>query len=76
MLELKQAGYSVGKIIILKNINAQFVDGAFNVILGPNGAGKSTLLKLATGILTPSVGEVFLDDKNGCADNRSNNSYG
>ena len=33
-------------------------------LIGPNGAGKTTLLNLMTGILQPSEGGIFLDDKN------------
>lgn len=32
-------------------------------IIGPNGSGKSTLLKIASGIITPDSGKVFLKEK-------------
>ncbi len=63
MIELKNIGYSINKTMILKDINMSFKEHHFNTLLGPNGAGKSTLLKIATGVLTPSVGEAFLDGK-------------
>ena len=37
--------------------------GAFVGILGPNGSGKTTLLKLLGGLLTPSTGEVVLEER-------------
>ncbi|TPW16413.1 MAG: iron complex transport system ATP-binding protein, partial [bacterium] len=37
--------------------------GSFLGIVGPNGAGKSTLLHLLSGALTPSSGEVRLDEQ-------------
>jgi iron complex transport system ATP-binding protein len=63
MLELKNIGYTINKTTILEDISLSFKDHHFNVLLGPNGAGKSTLMKIATGVLPPSVGSVFLDDK-------------
>jgi iron complex transport system ATP-binding protein len=32
-------------------------------IIGPNGSGKSTLLKIASGIISPDSGTVFLQEK-------------
>ena len=31
--------------------------------LGPNGAGKSTTIKMMTGVLEPSVGEIYVDGR-------------
>ncbi|MEG1992135.1 MAG: lantibiotic protection ABC transporter ATP-binding protein [Acetivibrio sp.] len=32
-------------------------------LLGPNGAGKSTFLKMIAGMITPSSGEIYFDEK-------------
>lgn len=29
--------------------------------LGPNGAGKTTTIRMLTGLLTPDVGDVYID---------------
>ncbi len=52
------------KNLILDSINLEFKRGQIVGILGENGSGKSTLLNIVCGLLTPQVGEVFLDGKN------------
>ncbi|MEO6778076.1 MAG: ATP-binding cassette domain-containing protein [Gemmatimonadaceae bacterium] len=61
MVEVVAASYRAGGKLILDDVTARFQRGRFNVILGPNGAGKSSLLKVATGLLSPSVGSVTYD---------------
>jgi iron complex transport system ATP-binding protein len=58
MVELRDVSYRAGDTLILDQVTTCFRSNAFNVILGPNGAGKSTLLRLATGLATPTAGEV------------------
>jgi iron complex transport system ATP-binding protein len=63
MVELRDVTFRAGDALILDRVSASFRDGAFNVVLGPNGAGKSTLLRMATGLVTPTHGEVRYDDR-------------
>ena len=37
--------------------------GEFIAIVGPSGCGKSTLLNLIAGLLTPTTGQILLDNK-------------
>lgn len=68
MLELKNISFDVTvngqKKEILKNLNIKFNSNKFIVITGPNGSGKSTLAKMIAGIIEPTQGQIFLDEKN------------
>ncbi|HEY4307528.1 MAG TPA: ATP-binding cassette domain-containing protein [Gemmatimonadaceae bacterium] len=63
MVELRDVSYRAGNTLILDRVSARFRTNAFNVILGPNGAGKSTMLRLATGLATPTSGDVRYDGR-------------
>jgi len=47
----------------LREINLELRDSEFLAILGANGCGKTTILKHLNGLLKPSSGKVFLDDR-------------
>lgn len=49
---------------ILKNIDLEIYEGDFTVIMGPSGAGKSTLLYALSGMDTPTLGNIYFDEKN------------
>lgn len=48
----------------LDNVDMEIKKGEFIAILGHNGSGKSTLAKLMNGILTPTEGDIIIDNKN------------
>lgn len=48
---------------VLDSVNFQVQPGSFTCLLGPSGCGKSTLLNLVAGFLSPTFGEVFVDDQ-------------
>ena len=45
----------------LKSINLELEKGEFVTVIGGNGAGKSTLMNVISGILTPDVGDVWIN---------------
>ena len=64
MIEVVDLNYSINKKKILKNINFSIESKALISILGPNGAGKSTLLNCLTGLISSSIGDIFINKKN------------
>jgi putative ABC transport system ATP-binding protein len=47
----------------LSTIELSLVPGDFITVIGSNGAGKSTLMNVVSGVLTPDVGDVYIDGK-------------
>lgn len=46
----------------LQNVDLTIPDGQFVSIIGRSGSGKSTFLRIASGLETPTAGQVFYDD--------------
>ncbi|AZR74384.1 hypothetical protein BBF96_13905 [Anoxybacter fermentans] len=49
---------------VLNDINFSVDDGEIVACLGKNGSGKSTLIKLLCGVLSPSSGEIKINNLN------------
>lgn len=62
-LEKVNFGYSNSKDLILKDITFEIKKGEFIGIIGESGSGKSTLMDIMMGLLKPSGGKFFFDDK-------------
>ena len=48
---------------VLQDINATFRDGEVNLIIGQSGSGKTVLMKNIVGLLTPTKGSIYYDDR-------------
>ena len=55
--------HNTKKDYILENINLDVCKNDFIGVIGKTGSGKSTFINLLTGILEPTSGNIFLDDK-------------
>lgn len=62
LLECKHLSKRFGKRTVLSDINFQIDGGHIIGLLGPNGSGKTTLIKLINGLLTPSEGEIYVNE--------------
>ncbi len=59
-LELRGINSSYGTTQVLRDVSITVPRGSVTALIGPNGAGKTTTLRVASGLLRPSSGEVFL----------------
>ena len=53
----------IRKALILDNVSVEFESGKIYGLVGPNGSGKTMLIRLITGLITPTEGEVWIDEK-------------
>jgi ABC-2 type transport system ATP-binding protein len=50
-----------GPKVAVQHVDLDVAPGSFFGIVGPNGAGKTTTLRMATGLLRPDAGQVWVD---------------
>ncbi|QDG75927.1 ATP-binding cassette domain-containing protein [Labrenzia sp. PHM005] len=63
LLETRGLGFETSGHQLLSNIDLQIRRGSRTVIMGPNGAGKSLLLRLLHGLIIPTHGQIFWQDR-------------
>ncbi len=63
-IELVDIGYHFNdpRHPILNGLSLKIEPGEFVAIYGPSGIGKSTLLNIMMGLITPTSGELFIDN--------------
>ncbi len=52
-----------GKRCVVNRVNVRIAPGEIVGLLGPNGAGKTTTFYIATGLIRPNTGRVWLNQK-------------
>jgi ABC-type multidrug transport system fused ATPase/permease subunit len=62
-LSFKNVDFSYKQHKILYNTSLDINSGEFVAIIGKSGSGKSTLLDLISGILTPTSGNIYLNNQ-------------
>jgi branched-chain amino acid transport system ATP-binding protein len=63
LLELRNVSTHYGLVAVLRGVDMEIYRGEMVCLLGGNASGKTTTLKTILGYVTPSEGQVVLDDE-------------
>jgi ribose transport system ATP-binding protein len=63
LLRMAGIGKQYGGVRALDGVDFACRAGAIHAVLGENGAGKSTLIKIIAGVVQPTSGEMFLEER-------------
>lgn len=63
-ISLRNIHKSYGKRVVVNRVNLNISQGEIVGLLGPNGAGKTTTFYIASGLIKPNEGTVWLDEEN------------
>jgi urea transport system ATP-binding protein len=63
MLAVQNLSFSYGAIQVLDDVTMVMPSGRITCILGRNGVGKTTLMMNVMGLLHPTIGAVFMGDR-------------
>ena len=61
ILQVKNLTKKISKRTIINNINFEILEGDICGFIGPNGSGKTTIMRLLTGLISPTSGNVYLN---------------
>ena len=63
-IEIKNLSKQYNSFLAVKNIDFKINKGSIVGLLGPNGCGKTTTIGMMLGLIKPSSGNVFINNKN------------
>ena len=63
-IEVKKLSKTYNKYLAVDSINFQIHKNKTLGLLGPNGCGKTTTIGMMLGLVTPTSGEIILENKN------------
>lgn len=63
MIEIRHISKQFGKLKVLRDVNLTCAAGECIALIGPNGCGKTTLIKCILGMVIPTSGSIFFDQK-------------
>jgi spermidine/putrescine ABC transporter ATP-binding subunit len=62
-VRLEQVTKRFGDAIAVDDVSFDVHPGEFMTMLGPSGCGKTTLLRIIAGFISPSGGDIYIDDE-------------
>lgn len=68
MLAIRGLSKTFGDKLAVNQVDLDVPTGSFYGIVGPNGAGKTTILSMATGLMVPDAGTVWVSGQDVWAD--------
>ena len=63
-IEINNLNKKFKETLAVKNLNFTINKGKIIGLLGPNGCGKSTTIGMILGLIKPTSGSVFINEKN------------
>ncbi|HID15617.1 MAG TPA: ATP-binding cassette domain-containing protein, partial [Candidatus Atribacteria bacterium] len=52
-----------GGLVAVDDFNLELSQGDLVGLIGPNGAGKTTIFNMITGVLKPTSGKIYFEDR-------------
>jgi multiple sugar transport system ATP-binding protein len=62
-ITLQNLSKHFGTLRAVDNLDLEVPHGSFTALLGPSGCGKTTTMNMISGLETPTIGEVFFDER-------------
>lgn len=62
-VRLERLGKEYGRMVAVDNVSLAIEPGHTVALLGPSGCGKTTCLRMIAGLIRPTSGDVFVNDK-------------
>src|SRR2546426_11452700 len=63
MIKIQHVSKSYRRVDALEDLSLEIPQGAIYGLIGPNGAGKTTLLRILGALISPTVCQVWFDNK-------------